>query len=322
MIKKLIFVLLASMIIFYIVLEIINKPVKEIENFALVDSKEKNISIQNEDRDRIEYDTELLPMSLSGTTVDGGLRIDENKNFMPSYSSIRMFNYFFSTIGEETETQIYARIKSHIFNTLLSPAKEEAEEFLDKYILYKRSIKKLLIDTIDQNMNRLEQADALAKLRAEIFGEVTALTVFGKEDLVRSVDIKKNTILESDEYTEEEKIVLVEELIQQYPASVLAYREKSSKLSSVYSNTQKMKENGASDSDLYVYRKQYLGEESAKKIAELDAKRKQFQEKLAAYREFKVSIVNYSQLEEIEMDSQWLKSNASSSEIIRLRSLQ
>lgn len=54
---------------------------------------------------------ENLPRSLQGTTVDGEIIIDENKQLVVTEGLRRLFDYFLSAFGEEDESVIHERVK-------------------------------------------------------------------------------------------------------------------------------------------------------------------------------------------------------------------
>src|SRR5690606_35982898 len=75
-----------------------------------------------------------MPASLRGTEVDGVFQVDQAGNLLITEDLRRIFDYFLSSIGEESVQQSIARLRAYIGSQLEEPAASQALAILNQYL--------------------------------------------------------------------------------------------------------------------------------------------------------------------------------------------
>ncbi len=221
-----------------------------------------------------------LPESLVGTEMLGGLVVDNDGNFIPSNTSLDLFNYFFTASGEESLATIRQRIEAIIYQQLFPPADQQALDFLQQFIDYRDAGADFKERINYEGMNLREQAEALKALRREYYGEELADTLFAQEELVRELYIAKKETLENKHLSPEQREALLNTIDQQFPESIKAGRKAAARPLASQQMVRSMLEKGASETDIYNYRKQEFGEDAAIRLQALDNNRAHLQQQV------------------------------------------
>lgn len=251
-----------------------------------------------------------LPASLTGTQVDGELRVDANGNLLVELGLRRVFDYFLATLGEESLEQIRARIAHHLQQQLPPTAAAQAWDILNRYLHYKNMLASLpghdgTYDGMRTNLNLQRE------LRDSLLGPELAGAFYLDDDqyadfALQHVDQLRATDLSAaqrEQRTEALLSTLPEELrtqIQATGAPLLTERQ-----------VQVLRDQGASASEIWQHREQRLGADAAERLARLDEQRAQWQQRYDAYRR-ELSAIEASALDEADK----------AQEILRLRAEQ
>ena len=130
---------------------------------------------------------ERLPASLSGTEVDGEIIIDDKQNLYVTRRLRNLFDYFLSTVGEESLTTITQRVKAYIRHRTPEPAQSQAIALFDQYIGYRAALRSIPeaggkpADQIDLDAI-IQQKAAEQRLRQQFFNPQTIQAFFGDDD--------------------------------------------------------------------------------------------------------------------------------------------
>jgi len=130
---------------------------------------------------------------------------DTNGHFLPSPSSLELFNYFLAASGEQTPEQIRWRIIEEIEQRLSPEAALDATLLLDVYLDFRESLRQLS-NTAVLPKGLAQRWQMIHQLRRDHFGDTTAATLFEKSEHVIAVDLERRRIKLDPSLHEEEKI--------------------------------------------------------------------------------------------------------------------
>ncbi|MGM8872424.1 lipase secretion chaperone [Psychrobacter sp. 2Y5] len=225
---------------------------------------------------------ESLPRSLQGTDVDGEIIIDENKQLVVTEGLRRLFDYFLSALGEESEATIYARVESYIRYHTPEPAASQAVAIFDQYVAYLKAIPDIekrygnlqlqatKSGQLDLNAVAQQRQD-VAQLRQQFFAQETIVAFFGSEEEYDNYSMEMVRINQNQQLSEAQKQAARQDYISRMPDNTIkANIEQQANLSELMARTKQMKAKGASPEALYNMRRELVGEAAAKRLAQVD----------------------------------------------------
>ena len=228
--------------------------------------------------------------SLKGTDIDGMYPVDSDGNLLFSAAIKHRFEYFLSTMGEFPLDDVLQMVKGDIEANLTSPAKEQALKLFDDYIAYKYALVELEktfepsqhyeVSNIERFRHQLEQ---LRNKRREHLDSEAADAFFGFDELYDDFMLSQLEIQNNSQLTPSEKQQQIQALQQGLPEDVRQMREETERISKVFELTQEMKEEGASESQVFDYNSQQFGQEAAQRLQALDENRQAWQQKVDNY---------------------------------------
>jgi len=223
------------------------------------------------------------PRSLRGTDEDGALRVGPDGSLVLGPEVIRLFDYYFTTEGEEDEATIRARILAAIRSRVDGPAAIEAAKLLDEYLAYRKDEGGLELPkgAGDDPEARLA---AISELRKKHFGEDAAEKLFGDEEREGEVAAASSKVRQDDSLTDEERERRVAELEEGLPAAAREAREASTVALRARDEAAAMRAEGASAEEIHAARAETLGEEAADRLAALDEARAAWKARVEAFR--------------------------------------
>ncbi len=228
--------------------------------------------------------------SLKGTSIDGMYPVDKDGNLLFSAAIKHRFEYFLSTMGEFPLDEVLQMVKDDIAVNLVSPAKEQALKLFDDYVAYKYALVELE-KTFEpaqgyevSNIERFRhQLDQLRNKRREHLNSEAADAFFGFDELYDDFMLSQLEIQNNNQLTSAEKLQQTQALEDSLPEDVRTMREETQRVSKVFELTQEMKEEGASESEVFDVNSQEFGQEAAQRLQALDENRQAWQEKVDAY---------------------------------------
>lgn len=273
---------------------------------------------------------ENLPRSLVDTEVDGELLADANGHLVISNGVRRVFDYFLSTLGEESLDSVVARIRAYIRNKLPQPAAAEAEDLLNKYLAFMDGLRSLQqvqpasdgnmdLDAIRRQMNQVQA------LRQQYFSPEVVEAFFGDEDVYNSYMLDRVGILQDSQLTEAQRASRLSALEQQLPAELRESIALITKVQNLEALTADWKARGGSDYELRVIRENLVGEEAANRLEQLDQKNAAWDKRMSAWYTERDAILNNKNLSESDRNRQveeLRNSQFSESERTRVESLE
>ncbi len=237
-----------------------------------------------DDRPALDDDNPLhLPPSLIGTDIDGGLLTDAHGGFRPTTDAIDLFDYFLTASGELPLEEILARIRDEIRARLESPAREQAMDFLELYMEYRRRGAGLGAPATDDGDLR-GRFEAIRDLRRAMFGDELAGELFGMEEAQAEVMLRARDIAEDPDLDEAAKKAAIEEALEDLPAPLREAREAALAAQRLRQDEARLRDEGADDAAIRALREERFGVEAADRLDELDRQRARWQSRVDLYR--------------------------------------
>src|SRR3990167_5766466 len=230
------------------------------------------------------------PRSLQGTTVDGGVgvdggaSVDAQGNLVIAESLRRLFDYFLATAGEETPEQIRARIAFYLQQQLPLDAAMQGWAILGQYLAYKDALADLSghDGSYDGMLASLrEQRD----LRDTLLGPTLSSAFFQAEDEYADFALQHVTQLRDSNLSAEEKERLTQELLATLPEESRREIEATGAPVRVEQQVEMLRQQGASEADVWQVREQQFGSAAAGRLAQLDQTRAEWEQRYGDYRQ-------------------------------------
>lgn len=225
-----------------------------------------------------------LPASLQGTAMDGSFRLDSNGRLIVEPSVVRIFEYFMSSIGEDSLETIIARVKNLIEAALPDSAKGDAHLLLAQYLDYRQQQGDLLessgqmasnVDELRETFNQVKQ------IRRDIFGSANADSLFEDEESYMAFNLNSMELNKSQAgQTELENIASLRALAIDLPESHKRVVEEQLVQRELDERTLLLKQDNASAEELRVMREQLIGTEAAERLGQLDIQRSAWQQRI------------------------------------------
>lgn len=231
---------------------------------------------------------ENLPASLTGTDVDGELKVDANGNLVMDVEVRHLFDYFLSALGEESLPALVARIRAYLRHTLPAGAAAQAEAALDDYLAYRAALSAMpapasqAIETVDTNALRAIKEQARALRGQYMDGEVAA-AFYAAEDAYDDYALARVDVMRDDSLTPVQKAERSAALVDALPPAL----QESVRAVSLYTNLRELSDDwqqrGGTPAELRSIREAAVGPEAADRLEALDAERATWKSRVDAY---------------------------------------
>ncbi|MGM0565020.1 MAG: lipase secretion chaperone [Pseudomonadota bacterium] len=271
--------------------EVIDSAYREAER-AASDNAEKAVEGVPESERELDAEAlyalavEDLPPSLQGTQVDGGFRLDENGNLIVEPQVIRVFEYFMTTIGEESLDRIVQRVRRLIEAALPASAQDDAKLLLAQYLDYRERQAELLgsysnsgdLATLREGFSQLKQ------VRRDVFGGEHARALFADKEAYTDYNLNSMALNQSQPGLDElERIERLRNMASTLPESRREQIRERLNQRELDHRTRALKEQGASAEELRQMRAQLVGVEAAERLAELDEERAAWEQRVSEF---------------------------------------
>lgn len=225
-----------------------------------------------------------LPASLRGTEVDGVFQVDQAGNLLITEDLRRIFDYFLSSIGEESVQQSIARLRAYIGSQLEEPAASQALAILNQYLQYKHEL-----ITLERDLPQVPDLNSLRRrtnevqaLRARIFSPEVHQVFFGMEERQSDFSLQRLNVLHDSSLTDAQKATEIDRLRDALPEELQDHVFSQMQVE-LRQRTQQLREQGGSPEQIRSLRQQTVGAAATQRLETLDGQRAQWQQRLAAY---------------------------------------
>lgn len=235
----------------------------------------------------------VFARSMQGTDPDGDLKAwaaahhsGQASAALP-YAELRhLFDYYLSAIGERDLASIVQHIRQAIDQSLGPAQSAAAKHLLERYIEFKRALVELeknpaLIGSGIQAIRA--RFKAMQDLRTQIFSSEEDRGMFEWED-VRDMDaLARLEITEDKSLSAAQKRDRLAALDASMPEALRASRDAPRVVIKVEEMAKTMRENGASDDDIYRMRAKELNPQAASRLAEVDREEQVWKQRISVY---------------------------------------
>ena len=224
------------------------------------------------------------------TAPDGDLRRATSSRqagaALPYAELRRMFDYYLSTLGERELPAILGQIQAQLDQQLRPAQIAPARRLLDAYIAFKRALVHLEarpglsgqgLDAIRSRM--LAQQD----LRSQFFSRLEIDSMFGLEDAYDADALARLEVSQNPSLTVQQKQGKLAALDAALPAALRADRDATVKISRVEQRAAVLRDQGASDDDIYRLRAKEFDPAAAARLADVDREEAAWAQRIAAY---------------------------------------
>ncbi|AXI04709.1 lipase chaperone [Aquirhabdus parva] len=225
----------------------------------------------------------VLANSLQGTEVDCPLQVDGQGQLVLTIGIRNCFDYFFSSTGEKTESQLTADIRQYLTGLLPETAQPYAFQLLDKYIAYLHGRSTLPSAKTNAPDGFNTALSALKDLRRQIFTVKEAAVFFGNEELYDQYAIAQYNINNDKRLTAKQKADKSAELISQQPASLVASMRPILQYNQLQQLTSEIQARGGSPAELRQMRESLVGAAAADRLEQADVEEGKWQSQVDRY---------------------------------------
>ncbi|ENW79727.1 lipase chaperone [Acinetobacter sp. ANC 3929] len=228
----------------------------------------------------------VLAASLQGTEIDCPIQVDSNGKLILTVGIRSCFDYFFSSLGEKTETELVADIRQYLTATLPDSASRYAIYLLDQYVAYTHALKNIKpsgnfkTGDIDGFQKVIDQ---MYKVQQQFFNAAEINAFFGNERNLNQFNIDQMRIHANKSLTAQQKAAELAKLIDQLPSTLADGVRVSMQFAELQQLTQEVREKGGSSQELRNMRESLLGPEAADRLEKVDQEEAGWQTQVNGY---------------------------------------
>ncbi len=258
------------------------------------------------------YDSQYgrLPPSLEGTHIPFNLQINGRGQLIVNESLRRLFDYFFTTAGEEASEKILLRIEELLTAHLPKSAQARAVEILHQYFNLKQAEIELakqldmtFRDTGERpglgEMRRLQRDLRATNLDLEVYE-----AFYGIESQRDDYALNKLEISRDKSLSDVERRAAMEAIEQNLPEEDREHLKVERTIGLMYKDVASAREVGASEAEIFHIREQALGTEAAQRYSDADRKKSEWDSRISTYRDERSGILNTEGLSEEDKNYQ------------------
>ncbi|MDK9556338.1 lipase secretion chaperone [Marinobacter sp. M216] len=225
---------------------------------------------------------EQMPASLAGTSVPGGwARVDAFGGLIPTLALRQMFEYYLSALGEESLSQLVARIEQTL-SVLEEPARSQALETLGAYLDYKLAVSDLEAGYGD-GLDALEMQRRMAEihaLRRTWLDSATAEAFFAQDEAIDRFQVEKLRIARDPELTPQQRQAALEDAEASLPESLRRARRDTRRFADYERARQELADDPVA---LRAWRQEAFGAETAARLETLEQEQADWTRRWQAY---------------------------------------
>ncbi|EPF83391.1 lipase secretion chaperone [Acinetobacter gyllenbergii] len=227
-----------------------------------------------------------LAASLRGTEIDCPIQVDANGKLILTVGIRSCFDYFFSSLGEKTETELIADIRQYLTATLPDTASSYASYLLDQYVAYTHALKNIK-PTGNFKTGDIEGfqkvIDQMYKVQQQFFNAAEINALFGNERNLNQFNIDQMRIHANKTLNAQQKAAELAKLIDQLPSTLADGVRVSMQFTELQQLTQEVREKGGSAQELRNMRESLLGPEAADRLEKVDQEEAGWQTQVNGY---------------------------------------
>ena len=224
--------------------------------------------------------------SMAGTRPDGDLNVAAGDALVVDAGLRRLFDYYLSAVGEKPLDAIRLEIEQELVRRLKPAAAVDARRLLARYLDYKSALVELeqRPQLAGANITAARaRLSGMQDLRVRYFSATEVQGMFGFDDAydmdaVTRLEISQDRSLSAAQ--QKQKLAALDAAMA--PA-LRAEREAPMRIIKLEEGVTKMREQGASQDDIYRMRAAALTPEAAARLADVDAEEAAWKRRIASY---------------------------------------
>lgn len=224
--------------------------------------------------------------SLEGTRPDGAVRVAPDDGIVVDAQLIALFEYYLSTVGEKSPSEVRLRIERELDRTLRPAAADAAKRVLARYLAYKQALATLEAGpglAGPDAASLVRRLDALARVRAQFFTKAEIAAIFGEEDVANADALARLRISEDRSLTAQQRQERLAALDASLPAELREEREAPLKIARLQQEAERMRAAGAAEEEIFRVRAEAFGSDAAGRLAEVDREEAAWRQRIGAY---------------------------------------
>src|SRR5690554_2872032 len=234
--------------------------------------------------DSVTVDLQELK-TFRGATVDGALRTDHHGNLVIDMQLRHWIDFHLTATGELSVEEIKAIMQQQIY-ALPQPGQQQALDLLDAYLGYLAALADYDAEEarrlVEPGISELEARFRWQqRLRREWLEPLVVEAFFAGEESIDEYTLAAQR-LRRDGASDAELAALETTL----PEPVREMRAESRRVIEMGKNESSMKEQGASTEEIQQWRIQEYGVEAAERLAKMDKRQSQWQQRLRGYQRY------------------------------------
>lgn len=198
----------------------------------------------------------------------------------------RLFDYYLSTVGEQTIPEITRQIQQVLAENLRPAQLPQAQRLLDRYIAFKSALLRL-----EQDYAKKPEAErslrarflAMQSLRDNYFSAEETQAMFGLEDANDMDALARLEIANDATLSASDKRSRLATLDQQMPRMLREDREAPRAVIRLEAQIAALRAQGAGDDEVFRARAKTLDNAAAGRLAELDQEERQWRQRIDSY---------------------------------------
>lgn len=250
-----------------------------------------------------------------GVSEDGQLRVNRSDNLVIDMALRRWFEFYLLAIGEWTLDEIKRAMMLRIAE-LPNPGRQQALDLMNDYIAYRDALgsfqEEMQKRIAESDPNIVAEVMAWKKrLRREYFEPNVVDAFFRNEEAHDDFMVSQIELRQQGASTEE-----IMALEANLPKSMQITREKFRTVIDLQQQMQHFEEEGVNQESIDEYRREKFGDAAANRLARLDQKRAEWEERIIAFQRYKQRAISESQSpdELTSIIEQYIKDNFSENE--------
>lgn len=239
-----------------------------------------------------------LPASLRDTRIPFDLKVDDQNHLIVESTLRRLFDYFFTLVGEEDVEKIKQRIAEILQQHLPEPASSEALTIFHEYVTLKEAelaLRSQLAADYKASgtaVDLQERVRLLRELRQSTLSPTVYDAFYGEEDKRAEYSLQRHAILKNDSLSLEERNAALRTLDQQLPESLRREKEQEYRYEELQQQILQGRENGLSEADIFQLRSEAYGPEAAERFSEADQQQAAWDQRVETYRQQRRAILD------------------------------
>ena len=267
-----------------------------------------------------------VPGSLHGTDADGALRLAADGRFVADEDAIQLFDYVLTTEGEVSDDELHLLVQAEARKQLPTAEVAEVETAFSEYMTYRLESAEILASGDDPAIIEAKLIALHAEAVKTLPGIAADLPRLQRAMALRAVASDSSSKSAETEHATVTRIEAEMTPVGDALANAEA-REASRRALTLRTETRELQASGASDAELHAARVARVGTEAAGRLAQLDARRAEWQRRVREYRTARAELLETlaSESDAQVRDSaveQLRQSRFDSREILRIRALE